>query len=115
MYTPYSMKEQVEQLLNRIRGWPMNDPRIIEDLEKIEGILSQSPRETIEVLNALDEDSISWIAPLSISISPRLQSREFIGCISALSEKYPNIPYIKDDVERARKSMVKAGLQSCRH
>jgi hypothetical protein len=105
MYTPYSTKEQVEELLNRIRGWLMNDPRIIEDLDKIADILSQSSRETIEVLNALDEDSISWIAPLFISISPRLQSREFIGCISALSEKYPDIRYIKDDVEDAKKSM----------
>jgi hypothetical protein len=99
------MKDEILQILYSASSKHPNDPRRVKELAEMVPVLSRSASEAIAVLNTLDEESIDYIAPWFEDIAYRLQSQKFIECIEGLAEKYPNIPYIKDEVEYAKKMM----------
>ncbi len=99
------MKYEIIKMILEIEGKHPNDPTITTKLNSITEILSKSLDETISCLNELDENSISWISTRFENLSYKFQSKEFIDCIKNLVVKFPNISYLKDDVQDAIDSM----------
>jgi len=99
------MKEEIIKIIQKIEEKHLNDPSKSEDFKKITEILSKSSVETISCLNELDENSISWVSYSFEDLAYKFQSKEFIDCIKNLVVKFPNISYLKDDVQDAIDSM----------
>lgn len=95
------MKETITKIIEEIQQKHHNDPTISVDLEKIEAILVKNITETIACLNELSENEISWISSCFETVSAKLQSKEFITCLKQLVKKYPNIKFLREDVQDA--------------
>ena len=97
------MKEQIQEIVKQIESKHQEDPSINTDLDKITELLGRSISEAIGTIQNLDENSISWISSSFEELSVKFKSQDFIICIKELVNKFPNIPYLKDDVENAIK------------
>ncbi|MGV3611305.1 MAG: hypothetical protein ACO1N0_10175 [Fluviicola sp.] len=99
------MKEQIERIIAGIEKKHLNDPTVSNDLDEIDTLLSGSVEETIECLSALGENEISWISSGFYVVSFKLNDDRFISCIRALIQKYPDLPHLEFDVQRAIENM----------
>ncbi|HLP55164.1 MAG TPA: hypothetical protein VK151_09050 [Fluviicola sp.] len=95
------MKETITEMIEVMQKKHPNDPTVISDLEIIETLLTKDSRSTIDCLNQLNETEISWISACFEEISAKLKSKELIQCFKQLVIKYPNISYLKQDVQDA--------------
>ena len=99
------MKQEIIKIINQLESKHINDYSRQDDLKNIIEILAKSESQAINCLNELDENSISWVSFSFEDLSYKFQSEEFINCLNGLIVKFPNISYLKDDVQDAIDAM----------
>ncbi|MBX7227710.1 MAG: hypothetical protein K1X55_16870 [Chitinophagales bacterium] len=99
------MKEEIIKIVSQLGKKHLDDPTKSDDFNNIVNILLKSESQAIDCLNELDENSISWVSFSFEDLSYKFQSQEFINCLNRLVVKFPNISYLKDDVQDAIDAM----------
>lgn len=95
------MKENILEILNRIKNKYLNDPTISDEKDLIVELFLQDIYEAINIINELDENSLEWISSRFEELSYKLQSKEFVTCVKNLLIKFPNNAILKQDVKEA--------------
>jgi hypothetical protein len=95
------MKTKILEILNRIKNKHLNDPSKINDFEEITELLLLNIKETIELINELNENSLEWISSNFEELSYKFQSKDFVDCVKNLLIKFPNSSILKQDVQEA--------------
>jgi len=95
------MKTLIESIIRNIKNKHPEDPTITTDLDYITELLSKNVDDSILVINELDEESIRWISSRFEELSYKFQNKEFVECLKNLLSKFPNIGYLKEDVQEA--------------
>ncbi len=95
------MKAKVLELLDRIKKKHLNDPTLSNDKDIVVELFFQDIKETINIINDLDEISLEWLSSRFEELSYKFQNKEFIDCLKRLLIKFPNSLILKQDIQEA--------------
>lgn len=95
------MKTLIENTIRNIENKHPEDPTITSDLDYIAELLSKNVDDSILIINELNEESIRWISSRFEGLSYKFQNKKFVECLKNLLSKFPNISYLKEDVQEA--------------
>ncbi|MEH6939435.1 hypothetical protein V7056_16550 [Bacillus sp. JJ664] len=87
---------QVRKLIEERSNLHMNDPKMYEYWYRLTELLSINASDTIKFLNSCSEREIYWISEISLDISAKVSSIDYIECLRELDKKFPNLMLTND-------------------
>jgi hypothetical protein len=95
------MLSKVKNVISeRIQINDEDDFNIEKCRNKLIDFLSENVKQTINILEQLDENEVLYVSEVFEEIAYNLQSTEYIKCLRDIEKKYPNID-ISDSIEVA--------------
>ena len=95
------MLSKVKNIISeRIQINDEDDFNIEKCRNKLIVFLSENVKQTINILEQLDENEVLYVSEVFEEIAYNLQSTEYIKCLRDIEKKYPNID-ISDSIEVA--------------
>ena len=95
------MLSEVKNVINeRIQINDEDDFNIEKCRNKLIDFLSENVKQTINILEQLDENEVLYVSEVFEEIAYNLKSTEYIKCLRDIEKKYPNID-ISDSIEVA--------------
>ncbi len=95
------MLSKVKNVISeRIQINDEDDFNIEKCRNKLIVFLSENVKQTINILEQLDENEVLYVSEVFEEIAYNLQSTEYIKCLRDIEKKYPNID-ISDSIEVA--------------
>lgn len=82
-----------------------DDYRIEQCRNELIDILSRDEALTIQMINQLNEEEISYVSEVFEEIAYNLQSIDYINSLEKIAKKYPLLP-IKDAIEVAKEFII---------
>lgn len=95
------MLSKVKNVISeRIQINDEDDFNIEKCRNKLIDFLSENVKQTINILEQLDENEVLYVSEVFEEIAYNLQSTEYIKCLRDIEKKFPNID-ISDSIEVA--------------